>query len=142
LTLRGLQKSLAIGLFVAILSTAVAAVVGSVAGLCAGWVDKALMWVVDSLLILPTVLAAGILSPALENRSWLVLILVIVAFQWMLAARVVRARARVLSEREFVRTARRQGASTPRVLLDHLLPNMVPLLVTEATLNVSTAVIS
>src|SRR5918997_2243786 len=51
-TLRGLQKSLTIGLLVGLISTALAAVVGATAGYFGGWVDRALMWIVDLLLVL------------------------------------------------------------------------------------------
>ena len=55
LTLRGMQKSLIIGLLVALISTGLAAVVGAFAGYFGGWVDRALMWFVDLLLVLPGV---------------------------------------------------------------------------------------
>jgi ABC-type dipeptide/oligopeptide/nickel transport system permease subunit len=54
LTMRGLQKSLIIGLLVALISTTVAAIVGAAAGYFLGVADKALMWVVDLLLVLPS----------------------------------------------------------------------------------------
>ncbi len=54
-TMRGLQKSLLIGLLVAVISTGLAAVVGAFAGYFGGWVDRVLMWIVDLLLVHPVV---------------------------------------------------------------------------------------
>ncbi|NUR58620.1 MAG: peptide ABC transporter permease, partial [Catenulispora sp.] len=62
-TLRGLQKSLVIGLLAAVLSTGVAAVVGAAAGYFGGWTDRVLMWFVDLLLVLPSFLILAISSP-------------------------------------------------------------------------------
>ena len=53
-TLRGLQKSLIIGLCVALFSTTIAALTGAVAGLLGGWTDRTIMWVVDLLLVVPS----------------------------------------------------------------------------------------
>jgi len=77
-TLRGLQKSLTIGLLVALGSTAIAAIVGSAAGYFGGWTDRTLMWVVDLLLVLPSFLIIAIASPALQGKSWLFLVLLLV----------------------------------------------------------------
>jgi len=70
LTMRGLQKSLVIGLLVGVISTLVAAAVGSFAAYYGGWVDRLLMWGVDLLLVLPSFLIIAVLSPAFRSASW------------------------------------------------------------------------
>lgn len=141
-TMQGLQKSLLIGLAVAVLSTLVAAVVGTLAGYYGGRVDRGLMWFVDVMLILPTFLVVAVMSPVLRGQSWLLLIIVIAMFQWTLASRIVRARAMSLRERGFVRAAEYMGARGPRVIRTHLIPNMAPLLIIDCTINVGVAVIA
>jgi peptide/nickel transport system permease protein len=139
---RGLQKSLVIGLLVAVLSTLLAAVIGLTAGYAGRWVDRSLMWGVDMLLILPSFLVVAVLSPVLRERSWLWMVLVIALFQWMLTARIVRARAVSLKQREFVVAARYMGAPTWSIVRTHLVPHLVPLLVIDCTLHVGTAILS
>ena len=141
-TLHGLQKSLLIGISVAILATTIAAVVGMLAGLLRGGVDTVSMWTVDSLLILPPILVIAVLSPTFMDRSWLFLIIAIAAFQWMLPARMIRARTHTLRVSGFVRASRTMGASTWHVMRVHLLPNMIPLLAIDCALTVATAVLA
>ncbi|MGH2768677.1 MAG: ABC transporter permease, partial [Actinomycetota bacterium] len=104
-TLRGLQKSLAIGLLTAFFSTGIAAVVGACAGYFRGWVDRVLMWLVDLLLVLPGFLIVAILSPNFRGRTWLLFVVLLAGFSWMITARVVRGLSLSLREREFVQAA-------------------------------------
>ena len=71
LTMRGMQKSLIIGLLGALLSTALAAVVGAFAGYFGGALDAVLLTLVDLLLVLPSFLIIAILSPAFRGETWL-----------------------------------------------------------------------
>lgn len=141
-TLHGLQKSLLIGVAAAVLATGAAAVVGMLAGLARGAVDKTSMWAVDTLLVLPPILVIAVLSPLFVDRSWLFLILAIAAFQWMLPARMIRARTLTLRVSGFVRAADTMGASKWHVMRKHLLPNMIPLLAVDCALTVATAVLA
>jgi peptide/nickel transport system permease protein len=142
LTLSGMQKSLVIGLLVGLLSTGIAAIVGSFAGLLGGRVERALMWVVDLLLVLPAFLVVAILSPALRDGTWLVLVVLLAAFLWMVTARIVRAMTISLREREYVLAARYMGVPRRTIVLRHILPNISSLLVVDATLNVGAAIIT
>lgn len=141
-TMRGLQKSLIIGLLVALISTTVAAVVGATAGYFLGVADKALMWVVDLLLVLPSFLIIAILSPWFRGKSWWLLVLMLAAFQWMITARIVRGMTLTLKEREFVKAARFMGQPARRIIAKHIVPNMASLLIIDATINVASAVLA
>src|SRR5688500_2891037 len=90
LTMRGMQKSLIIGLLGAVLSTLLAAVVGAFAGYFAGVLNTVLLTVIDLLLVLPSFLIIAILSPAFRGKTWLIFVLLLAAFQWMITARIVR----------------------------------------------------
>jgi glutathione transport system permease protein len=141
-TMRGLQKSLLIGLLVAIISTGFAALVGATAGYFLGWVDRGLMWLVDLLLVLPSFLIIAILSPAFRGKSWLLFVVLLAAFQWMITARIVRGMTLTLKEREFVKAARYMGQSPARIIFKHIVPNMASLLIIDATINVGSAVLA
>ena len=141
-TMRGLQKSLLIGLLVALFSTGIASVVGACAGYFGGWVDRVLMWVVDLLLVVPSFLLVAILSRSAGRSGWLVLVLLIALFAWMITARIVRGMTLSLKEREFVQAARYSGVGPAAIIARHILPNMSSLLIIDATITVATAVIS
>ncbi|MBB6347593.1 ABC transporter permease [Nonomuraea muscovyensis] len=140
-TLRGMQKSIVIGLLVAVIATGLAAVVGAFAGYFGGWVDKALMWGVDLLLVLPSFLIIAIVSPRLRGASWLWFVVLLAAFTWMITSRVVRSMTLSLREREYVLAAVYMGIPRWKIIFRHIVPNLSSLLIIDATLNVSAAVI-
>jgi peptide/nickel transport system permease protein len=141
-TMRGLQKSLLIGLLVAVISTGLAAVVGAVAGYFGGWVDRLLMWIVDLLLVIPSFLIIAIISGNLQGASWVILVLLIAVFAWMITARIIRGMTLSLREREFVQAARYSGVSSAGIIFRHLIPNMSSLLIIDATIAVASAIIA
>ncbi|MFJ9900048.1 ABC transporter permease [Streptomyces sp. NPDC091280] len=139
---RGLRKSLLIGLLVAVFSTGLAAVVGACAGYFGGWTDRLLMFVVDLMLVLPAFLVLSVAAPRLRDRSWLALVGLLALLGWMITARAVRGLTRSLKERQFVVVARLMGVSPVRILWRHVLPHTASFLITDATLAVGAAVIS
>ncbi len=142
LTMRGMQKSLVIALLVAVLATSLAAIVGAAAGYLGGWVDRILMWWVDLLLVIPAFLIVAILSPSFAGKSWLLLVILIGAFLWMVTARIVRGMTVSLREREFVLAARYMGVRDRTIITRHILPNVASLLIVDATINISAAIIA
>ena len=141
-TARGLQKSLVIGLLVAVFSTGLSAIVGAFAGYLGGRADKVTMWFVDLLLVLPSFLVLVILSRFYQGKTWLLLVVGLTIFDWMITARVVRGLAMSLRERDFVRAARYMGVPTRKIIFRHLLPNMASILIIAATLNVGGAILA
>ncbi|BBU21807.1 ABC transporter permease [Mycobacterium xenopi] len=142
-TLRGMQKSMLIGFCVAVISTSIAAAVGSVAGYFGGWRDRALMWLVDLLLVVPSFILIAIVTPRAKQSSsilWLVVLLAV--FGWMVSSRMVRGLTMSLREREFVRAARYAGAATRRIIVHHIVPNVASILIIDATLNVGFAILA
>ncbi|TDC16587.1 ABC transporter permease [Actinomadura bangladeshensis] len=139
LTLRGTQKSLVIGLLAALLATGLAAVVGTVAGFAGGLLDRALMWGVDLLLVLPPLLVVAVLAP---GGAWPMLAPVLAALTWMLTARVVRAMTLSARRRDYVLAARFAGVGAPRTIVRHVLPQVTSLLIADASLTAGVAVIA
>lgn len=142
LTMRGMQKSLIIGLLGALISTGLAAVVGAFAGYFGGWLNIVLVGLIDLLLVLPAFLIIAILSPSFQGHTWLIFVLLLAAFQWMITARIVRGMTLSLKEREFVQAARFMGVAGRRIIFRHILPNMASLLIIDATINVSSLILA
>ncbi|CAN5246933.1 ABC transporter permease [soil metagenome] len=142
-TLRGMQKSMLIGVCVAVISTAIAAAVGSVAGYFGGWRDKSLMWFVDLLLVVPSFILIAIVTPRIhEGSSVVALILLLSVFGWMISSRMVRGMTISLREREFVQAARYMGVSNWRIIVRHILPNVASILIIDTALNVGVAILA
>jgi peptide/nickel transport system permease protein len=140
-TLRGMQKSMLIGVCVAFASTLIAATVGSIAGYFGGWRDRTLMWVVDLLLVVPSFILIAIVTPRLGQSDrvlWLIVLFSI--FGWMISSRIVRGLTMSLREREFVTAARYMGVSNTRIILRHVLPNVASILIIDTALNVGVAI--
>jgi peptide/nickel transport system permease protein len=141
-TLHGLQKSLIIGVFAAVITTAIAAIAGSVAGYFGRYIDASLIWVIDLMLTLPSFLILAILSPVLSGKSWLWLVLLLSVFSWMITGRVVRGMTLSLKEREYVNAARFMGVAPFTIIRRHLLPNMASLLIVDVTINVGVTILA
>lgn len=142
-TLRGMQKSLLIGVSVAFVSTLIATTVGAVAGYFGGWRDATLMWIVDLLLVVPSFILIAIMTPGLgQNARVFWLIVLFSLFGWMISARIVRGMTMTLRDREFVTAARYMGVSRTRIILRHILPNVASLLIIDTALNVGVAIIA
>lgn len=142
-TLRGMQKSMLIGVCVAVISTVIAATVGSVAGYFGGWRDRVLMWIVDLLLVIPGFILIAVVTPRIRHEStvlWLVILLA--AFSWMISSRMVRGLTMSLREREFVTAARYMGVSNARIIARHIIPNVASILIIDTTLNVGLAILA
>jgi peptide/nickel transport system permease protein len=142
LTLRGMQKSLIVGLLAALVSTALAAVVGAFAGYFLGWTDRALSWVTDLLLVLPAFLILAIMSPLFGAGHWPLFVIMLALFLWMVTSKIVRGMTISLREREFIQAARYMGVPPVRIVFRHVIPNLSSLLIVDATLNVSAAILT
>jgi peptide/nickel transport system permease protein len=141
-TLRGMQKSLIIGLLTAFISTGLAAIVGSAAAYFGGFVDRALMWVVDLLLVVPSFLIIAILSSSFRGKTWLIFVVLLAGFSWMITARAIRGMTMSLREREYVIAARYMGVNPGKIIVRHVLPNIASYLIVDVTLGVGGAILA
>ncbi len=128
----GARVSLAVGVTAVLLSGTVGTLLGTAVGYAGGFADELTMRVIDVLLAFPGLLLA-IFITALLGPSLLGLIFALCATSWVSYARLARAQARVLRERDFVTAARALGASPQRILLRHLLPNLLAPILVQAT---------
>ncbi|HET8684287.1 MAG TPA: ABC transporter permease [Micromonosporaceae bacterium] len=139
--MRGAQQSLNVAFLVALLSTAIGAPYGAVAGYFGGRVDMIMMRIVDVMLTLPVIAVAGMLTQFLRG-TWWVVALILAGFGWVVNARVVRGVVLSLREQEFIEAARALGASDTRVIFRHLIPNVTGVLIVQATLDIAGAILA
>lgn len=136
----GGRVSLAVGLAGAIIATLLGTLVGALSGFYRGWVDTLLMRFTDVMLSIPTLPLVLLLS-GLFRPSPPLLVAIVGALIWMGTARLVRSQFLALREREFVEAARALGASGPRLIIRHILPNAVGPITVAATLAVGSAIL-
>jgi peptide/nickel transport system permease protein len=149
--LYGTRVSLVIGLASVLLSMAIGVTIGLIAGYRGGWIDNLLMRLADTVLSIPTLLMAILVSaifremlpPAFrEPFAAAVIVLSISLTNWVQYARTVRALTMVERKKEYVLAARIIKVSPLRIMRRHILPNtMTPVLV-AATLNLGLAILS
>jgi peptide/nickel transport system permease protein len=142
-TLRGMQKSMLIGVCVAFISTIIATTVGTIAGYFGGWRDRTLMWIVDLLLVVPGFyLIAIVTSHSKQSATVIWLIVLLSIFGWMISSRIVRGMTMSLREREFVSAARYMGVSNTRIIVRHIVPSVASFLIIDTALNVGAAIMA
>lgn len=123
-----------IGLAVALLSTALGAVLGALAGWYShGWVDGAVLWLMGVLDSIPFYLFVAAVAYALQGEPWAMHVAMIATF-WTATGRLVRAEVMKLKTLEFVLAARAIGLPGPLILARHVLPNTPHILLVQATI--------
>lgn len=151
--LYGARISLLVGLIGALVSLTVGVTYGAVSGYIGGWVDNALMRIVDILYSLPRLVFVIVLVASLEKpvnhwftvHHWnriipdarLLLLFFGLGFvEWLTMARIVRGQVLVLKEQSFVQAARALGQSHHRIIWRHLIPNMLGIILIYLTLTI------
>jgi peptide/nickel transport system permease protein len=137
----GGQISLAVGLLAAGLSMLLGTTLGALAGFARGWADAVIMRIADGMLSIPVFFLVLVVLTSLGS-TLPNLIVTIGLSSWMTTARVVRGEILRVSALEFVAAARALGASGPRILLRHALPQALPVTVVSASLGVAQAVLT
>ncbi|HNU82539.1 MAG: ABC transporter permease [Acidobacteria bacterium] len=139
--LHGARVSLLVGLAVVALAGLFGGAAGALAGWAGGAVDAALMRLADVVLAFPGILLAialvGVLGPALRH-----LVLALVAIGWVGYARLLRAQVLAWREREFVLAGRALGLPGWRLLVRHLLPNVLPPFLVQLSLGMAGAILA
>ncbi|MFW0861271.1 MAG: nickel transporter permease [Dethiobacter sp.] len=137
----GSRVTLLVGFFVVGITSTVGVALGVVAGYQGGIIDEIIMRCVDILLAFPGIILAlviaGILGPSLFNIMFAMSII-----GWTGYARVVRGAVLSVKEREFVEAARSLGASDSRIMLRHILPNVMAPVIVMATLGMAHVILA
>lgn len=140
--IEGLRKSLLIGLVAGPAATLIAALIGSAAGYLGGKFESVVNWIISLFLVLPSFYVLMVVSPLLSALGWVVIVFFIAAFGWMIMAQIVKNQTKSLREREFVKAARYMGVGTFTTLTRHIIPNVASLLIIDAALGVSYAILA
>jgi peptide/nickel transport system permease protein len=133
----GARATLIVGVVANGAAIAIGALIGVTAGYLRGNVGGGLMRFTDLMMAFPALLLAILLASMFQPSLWIV-VMVIALVSWVQIARVVYAETISLSEREYVTAVRSVGASTPRILLRHILPHLMPTLIVWGTLGIAT----
>jgi ABC-type dipeptide/oligopeptide/nickel transport system permease subunit len=152
LTMYGARTSLFVGIVASGIALLIGLVFGLVAGFFGGWADTVLSRIGDVLLAVPQILiAVGIVAACSTTKSGClggllqpglpVVIGVITLFSWSYIARIVRGYTLSLREKEFVESARAAGASNLRILATEIFPNLVGPLIVYSTLLIPTNIL-
>ncbi len=137
----GARISLSVGFVAVGIAIAIGIVLGGVAGYYGGRADAFIMWLVDVMLVFPTIFL--ILAVIAFVGPGLFKIMAIIGFtSWMGTTRLVRAEFLALREREFVAAVRAQGARDARIIFRHILPNAVAPVLVSATFGVAGAILT
>ena len=137
----GGRISLVMGLTAVAVSAGVGATAGMLAGYLGGWAERAIMRLVDVQMAFPFILLAivvvGVLGPSPAK-----VVLVIGIGGWVHFARVVRSEVLTLRERAFIEGARATGAGDGRIMVRHVLPNVLPTIIVLATTALAYAIVA
>ncbi len=139
--LYGARVSLIVGFFASFISVFIGGTIGLIAGYYGGRVENLLMRFTDTMLVIPD-LPLIVVIVALTKPSLLNIIFVIGIFGWTTTARIVRSQTLSVKSRKFVLRARGIGASNPHIIRHHILPLVMPILVVNAILVISTAILN
>ncbi len=137
----GARVSLIVGLMGTLVAGGIGTAMGILAGYLGGWVDQAIMRVTDAWLALPALVFAIFLAAMVGPSMWNIII-ILGSVYWTRYARVIRGEVLSLREREYVKLAEIAGASKLRVILRHILPNVMNTTMVLASLTVGVVIIA
>ncbi|MCK9687731.1 ABC transporter permease subunit [Scleromatobacter humisilvae] len=140
-TLIGGRISLLVGVLATLVSVTIGVVWGAVAGFAGGRVDSVMMRIVDMAYAVPYLLIA-ILVVTVFGRDILLVVAAIAAFSWLDMARVVRGQTLSIKSREFVEAARAIGVPTWRIIFQHVVPNLMGVVVIYTSIVVPGVILS
>jgi peptide/nickel transport system permease protein len=137
----GGQVSLSVGIVAVAIFITIGVALGSLAGYYGGWVDMVISRATDIILSFPSLMLilvlVSMLGPGLRN-----IMIVLGLLGWPQITRIVRAEFMRLREQEFIQAARAVGVPTRRIILRHIIPNVMGAILVGATFGVATAILS
>jgi peptide/nickel transport system permease protein len=141
LLIYGARVSLLVGFTASFMSMVIGTTVGLVAGYFGGRLGNSLMRFVDFLMVIPD-LPLMLVIIAVMGRGLLNIILVIGLLGWTYTARLVRSQVLSVKERQYVLRGRSLGASDARLIMRHIFPQVLPLVIAQAVLDISVAILA
>ena len=136
----GTRVSLSVGLMSVIISMLLGVTIGAAAGYFGGWIDGALSWLMNILWALPALLLVIAISFALGKGLWQIFIAVGLSM-WVEVARLVRGQVLGLKQVEYIEAARSLGFNNTRIIIKHILPNIIGPILVLASSNFASAIL-
>lgn len=136
----GVRVSLSVGLIAVLISLTIGILLGALAGYFRGWVDDVIMWFINVVWSIPTLLLVFAITLALGKGFWQVFIAVGLTM-WVNVARLVRGQVLAVRELEYVEAAKALGYSHVRIILKHILPNILGPVMVIAAGNFASAIV-
>jgi len=137
--LYGARVSLIVGILAMVTSVFIGVAVGMISGYFGGIVDSILMRIVDVFCAIPWIIMVTVIS-MLFKRGIVSIIIVIGCFSWMEIARLVRAETMSAKNRDYVQYAELVGVSKFKIIVQHVLPTIIPVIITAATGAIASAI--
>ena len=136
----GSRVTLSVGLVAVLLSLTIGIILGSLAGYYGGWVDNAVMWVINILYAIPTLLLVFAITLTIGKGFWEIFIAIGLSM-WVGAARLIRGQVMAIKEQEYVTAARALGLGNMRIIFRHILPNIAGPIIVIAAGNFAAAIL-
>lgn len=136
----GVRVSLSVGLVTVLISLSIGVLLGSLAGYFRGWVDDAIMWFINVIWSIPTLLLVFAITLMLGKGFWQVFIAIGLTM-WVNVARIIRGQVLSVREMEYVEAARALGFSHTRIIVRHVLPNVMGPVMVVAASNFASAIV-
>jgi peptide/nickel transport system permease protein len=136
----GTRISLLVGLISVVISILIGLVLGAIGGYFRGWVDDVIMWLINVVWSIPTLLLVIAITLVLGKGTWQVFVAVGLTM-WVDVARVVRGQILSLREQEFIEAGRALGYSNTRLIFGHVLPNIMGPMIVIAAANFANAIL-
>jgi len=136
----GTRVSLSVGFISVIISLVIGILLGALAGFFKGWVDNLIVWFINVIWSIPTLLLVIAITFALGKGFWQVFIAVGLTM-WVEVARVVRGQILSIREKEFVEAGRALGFRNGRIIFRHILPNVMGAVIVISAANFASAIL-
>lgn len=136
----GLRISLSVGFIAILISLCIGLSLGLLAGYFGGWVDKMIMWLINVIWSLPSLLLIIAISFALGKGFWQMFIAIGLSM-WVEVARVVRGQVLSIKQNEYIEAAKALAYSDYRIIVKHILPNIWGPVIVISAANFSTAIL-
>ncbi len=136
----GVRVSLSVGLIAVLISLTVGIFLGAVAGYFRGWIDEAILWLINVVWSIPTLLLVFAITLALGKGFWQVFLAVGLTL-WVNVARLIRGQVLSLRELNYIEATKAMGFSHARTIFKHILPNVMGPVIVIAASNFASAIV-
>jgi len=140
----GARISLSVGFIAVIISLLIGVILGMLSGYYGGWIDRAIMWIINVFWSIPTVLLSMALLVAFPSESkhqYLIVFVAVGLTMWVDTARLIRGQFMQIKQKSFVEATQSLGFSDFRIIFKHILPNTFTTLVVITSSNFATAIL-